>query len=545
MAAAAPNVLLLDPEATESELASVLSAAGSAVSGPQVTRGDGWAAMPLLGDGMRSVDTDQFAELPPVRRLVQVTSPYRLASRELFDRDVAVQVPLRDDETELSAGPAFGGRSALGIIASSRWASASETRLQHLAPMLRAAGCSVYHAGRLTPGYERAGSGSLTIDALRRLREIAHDSDLAVCVEVVEASQIASAVELADVLQVGSGNMQDFSLLREIGRTKRPIILRRGVSATVEEFLLAAEYVLVHGNGKVILCESGIRTFAALQRPRFEINAIPLIQSLSHLPLIADPSQTALHATAVPAMARAAIAAGADGLVLEVGTEAGHDAEGAAIDLDSMRRLMSELRPIARAVGRTFTGRGVDDSSPPSDAMTVLERTDCSLAENIESYTDMPPRLDVVGQWRLVPPVPWLSPPLARDSEILARCTSYLMGSVRLACMLSYVDLGRIDSTLASLLETEQVSLGQLFVDPRIEQLDYEFGYSDAEGPLDEALRRFLPDELPILSPYVWRRYEATTHGQVAFVVIEMLPISVWQYLLTSTPAPPVREGTA
>ena len=144
-----------------------------------------------------------------------------------------------------------------------------------------------------------------------------------------------------------------------------------------------------------------------------------------------------------------------------------------------MRRLMSELRPIARAVGRTFTGQGVDDS-------VAVRRHDrpgarLTLAENIESYTDVPPRLDVVGQWRLVPPVPWLSPPLARDSEILARCTSYL-GSVRLACMLSYVDLGRIDSTLASLLETEQVSLGQLFVDPRIEQLDYEFGYSDAES---------------------------------------------------------------
>jgi DAHP synthetase I family len=360
----------------------------------------------------------------------------------------------------------------------------------------------------------------------------------------VEANQIESAAELADVLQVGSGNMQDFSLLREMGRTQRPIILRRGVSATVEEFLLAAEYVLVHGNGKVILCESGIRTFAALQRPRFEINAVPLIQALSHLPLIADPSQTAPNATAVPAMARAATAAGADGLILEVGTEAAYDQEGAAIDVETMRRLMSELRPIARAVGRTFGARGGDDSAPPSDAMTVLQRTDQPLAQTIEAITDRPPQLDVVAQWRMTPPIPWLSPPLSHGSEILARLTGYRMGSVRLACTLSYVDLSRIDSTLVALLEARHVSIDQLFVDPRIEQLDYEFGSSETAGPVDEALRRFFPDELHELYPYAWRRYEATTNGSVAFVVIEALPVPVWEYLLNSDASMSVREGT-
>jgi 3-deoxy-7-phosphoheptulonate synthase len=543
----APNVMLLDPEATDSELADVLSAAGTQLSRPQVTRGDGWAAVPL-GDGIRPLDADQFGHLAPVRRLVQVTSPYRLASRQLFGRDLGVQIPLWENGARVAPGPTFGGKASLGIIVSSRWAAASETRLQVLAPLVRAAGCSVFHAGRLTLEPERAASSGVPLESLRRLRDAAHEHELALCVEVAEANQIESAVEFADVLQVGSGNMQDFSLLREMGRTTRPIILRRGVSATVEEFLLAAEYVLVHGNGKVILCESGIRTFAALQRPRFEINAVPLIQRLSHLPLIADPSQTAPHATAVPAMARAATAAGADGLILEVGTEAAYDQEGAAIDIETMRRLMAELRPIARAVGRTFGVRGGDNAAPPSDAMTVLQRTDQTLAQTIESLTDSAPQLDVVAQWRLAPPVPWLSPPLSRTSEILARCSSYRMGSVRLACTLSYVDLSRIDSTLVALLEAQHVSLAQLFVDPRIEQLDYTFGSSETAGPVDEALRRFFPDELHELYPYAWRRYEVATDGQVAFVVIEALPVPVWEYLLDSNvdsaAAMSVREGT-
>jgi len=292
-------------------------------------------------------------------------------------------------------------------------------------------------------------------DSLRRLRDVAHEHELALCVEVSDASQIPSAVQFADLLQVGSRNMQDFSLLREMGRTERPVLLRRGAGATVEEFLLAAEYVLLHGNGKVILCESGIRTFDALQKPRFEINAVPLIKHLSHLPLVADPSQTAPHAATVPAMARAAIVAGADGLVLEVGTEAVYDPDGVAIDIETMRRLMAELRPIARAVGRTFGTFAVDERTLPPDATAVLRLTDRTLAQTIESITDVPPHLDVVTQWRLAPPVPWLSPPLSIHGEVLARCTSYRMGSVRLSCNLSYVDLARIDPTLGALLEAK------------------------------------------------------------------------------------------
>ncbi len=539
MSAPAACVLVLDPGASEAELIEVIAAAEEVLPGAHVTRGSGWAAVPV-GDGVRPVDVDRFERLPSVRRLVQVSAPYRLASRELFGQGTDIDVPVSTGDGVV----AFGGRAPIGVIVSSRWASASESRLQLLAPLLREAGCRVFHAGQMAPASLGDGSAGLTAGLLGRLRDVAHEHGLGLCVEVPDVSQIPSAIEFADVLQVGSRNMQDFSLLREMGRTDRPVILRRGAGATVEEFLLAAEYVLLHGNGKVVLCESGIRTFDALHKPRFEINAIPLVKSLSHLPLVADPSQTAPHGRTVPATARAAIAAGADGLVLEVGAEAVHDPDGVAIGIEAMRSLMTELRPIARAVGRSFRTVRDGERLQPSDAAAVLRLTDRTLAQTIEAITDVAPQLDVMAQWRLAPPVPWLSPPLSADGEILARCTSYRIGSVRLSRNLSYVDLGRIDPTLGALLEATHLNLGQLFVDPRIEKLGFEFGTHETAGEMDEVFRRCFPDELEVLYPYVWRRYQAAIGGVVTFQVIEALPVRVWDRLLDPETRQTAQEAT-
>jgi 3-deoxy-7-phosphoheptulonate synthase len=488
------------------------------------------------------VDVEGLRSVPSVERVVTVTAPHRLASREVFLQDVAISVPLHADGS--GEGVLLGGGAPPSVIVSSRWASASANRLQLIAPLLREAGCRIFHAGRMSLASDRDAAGGLTSEALRRLSGIARDHDLGLSVEVSDVSQISEGMGVADVLQVGSQNMQDFSLLREIGRAELPVILRRGASATVEEFLLAAEYVLLHGNGKVVLCESGIRTFDALRKPRFEINAIPLIKQLTHLPLVADPSMTAPHAAAVPAMAKAAVAAGADGLVLEVGTEAVYEPDGVAIDIDAMRRLTADLRPIARAVGRTAGSLAEGGEAMPADAARVLRLTDRTLAQTIESITGVTPRLDVADQWRLGPPASsWLSPPLSQAPKILARCTSYRVGTVRLSLNLSYVDLDRIDPTLAALLETKQLNLGQLFVDPRIEKLGFEFGTDDDAGEIDDVFRRRFPDELRDLYPYVWRRYHAAIGGVVTFVVIEALPVPVWERILEAGAAPPSRKG--
>jgi hypothetical protein len=231
-------------------------------------------------------------------------------------------------------------------------------------------------------------------------------------------------------------------------------------------------------------------------------------------------------------MAKAAVAAGADGLVLEVGAEAVYDPAGVAIDIEAMRRLTAELRPIARAVGRAVGGSPAGDALLPPDPAGVLRMTDRTLAQTIESLTGAPPALDVMAQWRLAPPVDWLSPPLSPGGEILARCTGYRMGTVRLSRNLSYVDLGQIDPTLAALLEATQLNLGQLFVDPRIEKLHFEFGTHEDAGEIDETFRRCFPDEVDDLHPYVWRRYQAAIGGVVTFVVIEALPVPVWERVL-------------
>jgi hypothetical protein len=194
---------------------------------------------------------------------------------------------------------------------------------------------------------------------------------------------------------------------------------------------------------------------------------------------------------------------------------------------------MADLRPIARAVGRSTSTFTVGDLPAPPDAAAVLRLTERTLAQTIESLTGAMPELEVIGQGRLQGPLPsWLSPPLSTRSSILTRATSYRMGAVRLSRNLAYVDLGLIDPTLAALLETKQLNLGQLFVDPRIEKRDFEFGTQEDAGELDPILRRFFEANGERLQPYAWRRYSAAIDGVVKFVVIEALPLGVWDRVL-------------
>jgi 3-deoxy-7-phosphoheptulonate synthase len=470
--------------------------------------------------------------MPGVVGIATTSAPYRLASRDLFEGETGVEIVLRDDELPV-ASTRVGGRAPLAVIVSSRWAMGGENRLHLLAPLLREGGCSVLHVGRLSPSSRGDRGREIGIDALRWARRVAHEHRLAISVEISDANQLGVVGELVDMVAVGSANMQDFRLLGVLGRTELPVLLKRGPSATVEEFLLAAEYILLHGNGRVILCESGIRTFDSFRNPRFEISAIPLIDRSTHLPLIADPSQAVEHAAVVPAVARAAIAAGADGLLLEVGTEAFHDPEGTAIDVDTLHRLLAELRPIARAVGRRVGAAASAHELTISDPIELLHTTDRTLAQAIESTLGVHPELDVLGQWREPPSASsWLAPPLSPDGDLLGRATGYRMGEVRLSRNLSYVDLGRIDPTLAALLESKQLNLGQLFVDERILKLRFEYGSDEDAGELDAAFRTWFKDEIDDLYPYVWRRYHAVIDRVVAFVVVEALPMRVWQRVL-------------
>ena len=532
-----PFVVVLDTAATPDALEEVMAVATEYQPGAHVTRGDSWATI-AVGDGVRPVEIGRLEELPGVVRVVPVAVPYRLACRDVFGQDQEIGV-LPNVNGQGSSALSVGGRAPIRIMVSSRWVGAAESRLQLLAPLIREAGCTAYHVGRLvTPG-ERPTGEALDLDGLRRIGAIVRSHGLALSVEIADANQIALAEPEVDLLQVGSANMQDFNLLRELGNTERPVVVKRGSGSTVEEFLLAAEYILSHGNGRVILCESGIRTFDSLRRPRFEINAVPLIKHSTHLPLLADPSAAAPHAGVVPAVARAAIAAGADGLVLEVGPEAFHDPEGTTIDIDAFRRLTAQLRPIARAVGRSIGPIGAGEDAPlPAEPADILRLTDRTLAQTIESIIGVPPELDVLDQWRLEPgEATWLSPPLSPDPQVLGRCTGYRMGAVRLSRNLAYVDLGRIDPTVAALLDARHLNLGQLFVDPRIEKRAFEFGTDEDAAEIDAVFRRGFPNEIDDLHPYVWRRYQAAIGGVTTFVVVEALPTRVWERLLDTDAA--------
>ena len=526
-------VAVLDPQASNSDLAEVLIVASDVKLGAQLTRGDGWVAVPI-GDTTSPATIEAIERLPCVLRVVPTATPYRLASREVFAASVGVSLAFRDDLNRVRGIVELGGEAPLGLIVSSPWVSGNDERLQLLAPLLRELGCRIFHAGQMSLSPTSDVTAGLSEYAVGRLRDVAHASGLALGVEVTDASQIVMAESLADVLQIGSQNMQDFSLLREVGRAGVPVLLRRGAGATVEEFLLAAEYVLLSGNGRVILCESGIRTFDAVSKPRFEINAIPLIRQLTHLPLMADPSQAAPSAAAVPAMAKAAIAAGADGMVLEVVPDVRKTNE-LTIELESARRLVGELQPIARAVGRTASTPTVGHDPMLASLINVLHNIDRPLGQTIGAIVGAPPILEVISQWELAPPhASWLSPPLSPDSRVLARCTSYRVGRVNLSWNISYVDLGRIDPALASSLKKEDVNLGQLFTDPRTEGLEYEFGTQEDDGEIDEIFHQCVPKEFPQLNPYVWRRYKVSIAGIVTCIVVEALPVQVWDEILAS-----------
>lgn len=340
-------VLILSPSASEEDRAALLAAAAALQPATSVSGGDHWTAV-AVGDGVPEDELTRLRAAPAVARVIEVDTPYRLASRAVLEG--AAEVRLGPEGTR-----AIGGGAPIALAASCPAAEGDRARLSAFVSRAAGAGIAVVHAGRLTGD---AGSEKEHLEALETLAavaEVAHHHGQALSVEVADAQLIEVAAEVADLLQVSAGTMQDFSLLRELGASDTPVLLRRGAGSTVEEFLLAAEYVLSNGNGRVLLCESGIRTFDSGRRPRFEINAIPLLKASTHLPVLADPSASVAHPALVPPVARAAVAAGADGLVLELGEGPGRngsDPDDAALDPSALERMLAELAPVAAVLGR-------------------------------------------------------------------------------------------------------------------------------------------------------------------------------------------------
>lgn len=307
-----------------------------------VIEGTDRTVIAAIGDE-RLVDMSPIENAPMVERLVPILAPYKAASREV-KKDATV-IPI-------GGGATVGGPTV--CVIAGPCSVEGEEQLMAVAHTVKRAGATALRGGAFKPRtnpYEFKGLGEKGLQLLAKARD---ETGLPIVTEVMSIDQVDLVAEYADVLQIGTRNMHNFNLLVAAGRTKKPIMLKRGWSATLAEFLLAAEYIINEGNTNVILCERGIRTHETYVRNTLALGIIPAIKRESHLPIIIDPSQGTGHAYMVPSMSRAAVAAGADGLIIEVHSDPEHAlTDGAqSITPQSFANLMKELSAVASAVGR-------------------------------------------------------------------------------------------------------------------------------------------------------------------------------------------------
>ena len=290
-----------------------------------------------------NVDPRDIELLDGVREVVRITQPYKLASRAFRPEGTVVDV---------GKGVRIGGNEV--VVAAGPCAVESSEQIHIIAERVARLGAKLLRGGAFKPRTSPYSFQGLGEQGLKYLRQAADKNALLVVSEVMDPSQIPLMLPYVDVFQVGARNMQNYHLLRALGEVPKPVLLKRGMSAMIEELLLSAEYIMAGGNYNVILCERGIRTFETSTRNTLDIAAIPVIKKLSHLPIIADPSHGTGRRDKVPPMARAAVAAGADGLLIEVHHDPEHALSDGAQSLyaDQFAQLMAELRIIAPAVGR-------------------------------------------------------------------------------------------------------------------------------------------------------------------------------------------------
>ncbi|MBA3258846.1 MAG: 3-deoxy-7-phosphoheptulonate synthase [Gemmatimonadales bacterium] len=296
----------------------------------------------LVGNDGR-VDGSRLEALPGVQEIIHVTKPYKQVSREWKPESTIIRLPgglsVGGDEVLVMAGPC---------------SVESERQILDAARTVREAGAAVLRAGAFKPRsspYSFQGLGRAGLRMLARARE---ETGLLIVTEAMDAEGLDQVLEVADIVQIGARNMQNYSLLKHAGRAGKPVLLKRGLSATIQELLLSAEYILAEGNPQVILCERGVRGFDTVTRNLFDLSAIPVVHGLSHLPIVADPSHGTGHRDMVTPMARAAVAAGADGLLVEVHPTPDRALSDGAQSLypEQFERMMRETRLIAEAIGR-------------------------------------------------------------------------------------------------------------------------------------------------------------------------------------------------
>ena len=306
-----------------------------------IIRGEKRIVLGVIGD-VENLASVPFYAFNGVEEIIRIMKPYKLASREFKDFDTIIKVK----------DVVIGGKEV--IVMAGPCVVENEKQIFETARYVKASGAKILRGGAFKPRSSPYSFQGLGEEGLKLLAQAGKETGLAVVTEVMSVNQIDLVGKYTDIFQVGARNMQNFVLLNELGKIKKPILLKRGISATIEELLLSAEYILSQGNYEVILCERGIRTFENYTRNTLDLSAVPALKRLSHLPVIVDPSHATGRWRLVSPMAKAAIAVGADGLLIEVHPDPKSSLSDGAqtLRLDTFTQLMKELSPIVQAVGR-------------------------------------------------------------------------------------------------------------------------------------------------------------------------------------------------
>ena len=335
-------IIVLRPDATNEQINHIIEKVQKLGLTPHVSKGTERTIIGVIGpeDILRVTPLEVF---PGVEKVMPVLAPYKLVSREFQSRDSVV---------DLGRGIKIGGKKI--VVMAGPCAIENLDILYEIATQIKKAGATVLRGGAFKPRTSPYSFQGLGEEGLKILKKVGNELGLVTVTEVMDSRDVKLVAEYADVLQIGCRNMQNFNLLKEVGLTKKPVMLKRGMSSTVKELLMSAEYILSGGNFNVILCERGIRTFEDSTRNTLDISAIPTVKQLSHLPMMADPSHAAGKWGLVNALSKAAIASGADGLIIEVHSHPEDAVSDGAQSLipDNFATLMRELKELAKAVGR-------------------------------------------------------------------------------------------------------------------------------------------------------------------------------------------------
>ena len=338
------DIIVLSRNATEKDIKHILKKLESKGLKATISKGTERIVIGVIGDTSKITEDEENAVrvMKGVEEVMRILKPYKLASRDFKAQNTIIKV----------RGKVIGGKK-ISVIAGP-CAVENRTMLMNVAEKVKAAGASFIRGGAYKPRTSPYSFQGLGEEGLQYLAEASKKTGLPVVTEIMDTRDLETILKYADIVQIGTRNMQNFRLLLEVGMCNKPVLLKRGLSATIKEWLMAAEYIMSKGNQQVILCERGIRTFETATRNTLDLSAVPVLKQLTHLPVVVDPSHGVGRWDLVAPMAKAAVAAGADGLLIEVHTnpeEAMSDGEQ-SLKPNAFKKLMAELKPIAKAVGR-------------------------------------------------------------------------------------------------------------------------------------------------------------------------------------------------